>query len=240
MLELREVVKHFPDPAGGMIRPIDNVSFTVALGQFVAIYGPSGSGKTTLISLMAGLVAPDRGSVLFDDHDLATLSRRAAARYRMYDVGFIAQTSWMVPGMSAADNAALKLFQDARFSRARETVAPLLDRVGLSHRAHHLAGRLSAGERQRVAIVRALSTNPQLVLADEPTGNLDARRSDEIFVLLSELCSEREVGVVLVTHDPQAAQRADRVYVLDDGRLVPKADDELAIPATDSRSDISG
>lgn len=219
MLELHDVVKHYSDPSGASIRAIDGVSFTLEAGELVAVYGPSGSGKSTLLSLMAGLLRPDRGSVVFERRDISGLSRRDAARYRLRDVGLIAQSAWMVPGLTAADNASLKLIADLPNDRAKDHVAPLLERVGLSSRAGHPAAKLSVGERQRVAIVRALSNGPRVILADEPTGNLDTRRSEEILSLLSELCHERSVGALVATHDPQAAVAADRVYVLRDGCL---------------------
>lgn len=220
MLELRGVHKHFPDAGGSAIRAVDGVSFKLSPGEFVAIYGPSGSGKTTMLLLMAGIVSPDRGTVLFEGRDLARLSNREVARYRLRELGFVFQTPPLAAGLSAVDNAALKLMRDVSYREARVRVAPLLERVGLADRAHHPTARLSAGERQRVALARALSYDPCVVLADEPTGNLDTHRSTEILTLLRDLSHERRVGVVLVTHDPRAADLADRVHELHDGQLL--------------------
>ncbi len=221
MLELRAVRKHFSGPDGEAIRAVDDVSLAVAPRELVAIYGPSGSGKSTLLFLAAGIVSPDAGSVHFDGRDLATLSRREAARHRGTALGFVFQTSRLVPGLNAIDNAAIKLLgAGASRAEARRRVVPLLDRLGLETRALQRADRLSHGERHRVALARALSNEPRLLLADEPTGSLDSQRSREVLALLAEVCRERDVGVVLVTHDPAGADVADRVHTLRDGRLL--------------------
>ncbi|HKG39201.1 MAG TPA: ABC transporter ATP-binding protein [Conexibacter sp.] len=220
MLELRSVEKRFAGLDGETIRAVDGVSLTVAAGELVAIYGPSGSGKSTLLFLAAGIARPDAGRVLFGGHDLASLSRRAAARHRRSELGFVFQSSRLVPGLSAIDNAALKLMAEgANRTEARRRVAPLLERLGVVRRAEHRATQLSRGERHRVALARALSNDPRLVLADEPTGSLDSRHSHEVLALLAEVCRERGIAVVLVTHDPAGADVADRVHRLRDGRL---------------------
>jgi len=220
VLELNDVRKRFAGPDGEPICAVDGVSLTVAAAELVAIYGPSGSGKSTLLYLAAGLVAPDAGSVRFDGRDLATLSRRAAARHRRDALGFVFESARLVPGMTAIDNAALKLMTDgASRAEARRRIVPLLDRLQLAARVEHRGAQLSRGERQRVSIARALSNDPRLVLADEPTGSLDSQRGAEVLTLLAEVCRERGVGVVLVTHDPAGAAFADRVYRLRDGRL---------------------
>ena len=221
MLELRAVRKHFSGPNGEAIRAIDGVSLTVAAGELVAVYGPSGSGKSTLLFLAAGLTAPDAGSVRFEGRDLATLSRREAARHRSAALGFVFQSSRLVPGLSAIDNVALKLIgAGTTRAEARRRVVPLLDRLGLEARATQRVDRLSRGERHRVSLARALSNDPRLVLADEPTGSLDSHLSHEVLTLLAEVSRERGVGVVLVTHDPAGADFADRVHTLRDGRLL--------------------
>jgi len=232
VLELRAVRKHYAGPDGETIRAVDDVSLTVAAGELVAVYGPSGSGKSTLLYLAAGLVRPDAGSVRFEGRDLAELSRRAATRHRRSELGFVFQSSRLVPGMSAIDNAALKLMTEGmRRDEARRRAIPLLDRLGLGARAEHRASQLSRGERHRVSIARALSNGPRLVLADEPTGSLDSHRSTEVLALLAEVCRERSVAVVLVTHDPAGASVADRVRRLRDGRLLPAPDSADAVEA---------
>jgi putative ABC transport system ATP-binding protein len=220
MLELRELVKHFPVLSGPPVRAVDGVSLSVAGGEFVALYGPSGSGKTSLLMLIAALLRPDAGSIALNDRDISKLSDREAARYRLYELGFVRQSLNLIPGATALDNAALKLMgTDVGAREARRRIAPLLDRLGLGERVAHRAEQLSMGERQRVMIARALSTEPKLLLADEPTGSLDSERGRQVLALLVETCREREVAVVLVTHDPQAAAFADRVYALRDGQL---------------------
>jgi putative ABC transport system ATP-binding protein len=226
VLELRGLVKHFPVPAGAPVRAVDGVSLRVAGGEFVALYGPSGSGKTTLLMLIAALLRPDAGSVLLDGRDISSLPDPEAARYRLHDLGYVRQTLNLMPGATALDNAALKLMgTDIGAREARRRIVPLLERLGLGERRSHRAEQLSMGERQRVMIARALSTEPKLLLADEPTGSLDSTRGREVLELLAQSCHERRVSVVLVTHDPQAASFADRVFALRDGRLVERESD---------------
>jgi putative ABC transport system ATP-binding protein len=221
MLELRELVKDFPVLEGEPVRAVDHVSLSVAPGELLALHGPNGSGKTTLLMLIAALLRPDSGEVVVDGRDVSKLSAKDAARYRLLEIGFVRQAANLIPGADALDNAALKLIGadvDAREARGR--LRPLLRRLGLQERVTHRPEQLSMGERQRVMIARALSTDPKLILADEPTASLDPQRGGEVLGLLQELCREREVAAVLVTHDPQAASYADRVHALHDGRLV--------------------
>jgi putative ABC transport system ATP-binding protein len=220
MLELRDLVKHFPVVSGAPVRAVDGVSLSVSGGEFVALYGPSGSGKTTLLMLIAALLRPDAGSIMLGDCDVSKLSDSEAAHYRLYELGFVRQALNLIPGANALDNAALKLMgTDIGSREARRRITPLLDRLGLADRRTHRAEQLSMGERQRVMIARALSTEPKLLLADEPTGSLDTERGQQVLSLIAETCRERDVAVLLVTHDPQAAAFADRVYALRDGRL---------------------
>jgi putative ABC transport system ATP-binding protein len=221
LLEIRELVKHYAASGGDVVRALDGVSTSIDAGELVALYGPSGSGKTTLLMIVAALLAADRGSVRVGGREITTLSARESARYRRLELGYVSQSLDLMPGVSALDNAALKLF-DLRVGvrEAHRRIVPLLERLGLVERLRHRAEQLSTGERQRVLIARALSTGPRLVLADEPTGSLDTRRSREVLTLLRELCHEQRVALLLVTHDPQAAAFADRVHALHDGRLV--------------------
>jgi putative ABC transport system ATP-binding protein len=232
VLELREVVKHFPTVGREPVRAVDGVSIDIAAGEFVALYGPSGSGKTTLLLVVAALLQPDAGSIRFDGREISSLSARAAARYRMHDVGIVRQNVQLVPGLSALDNAALKLAGGGkRVREAEREVFPLLERLGLEDRLRNRPDELSMGERQRVLIARALSTGPRLVLADEPTGSLDSNRSRHVLALLQEVCHEHAAALLLVTHDPQAAGFADTVHALHDGRLVHhEPDPEMTSP----------
>lgn len=219
VLELCEVAKHYRAGEDELIRAVDGVSLTVSSGELVALYGPSGSGKTTLLTLIAALAQPDVGRVLVNGRDVSRLSAAAAARYRRAELGFIRQSFDLLAGVSACDNAALKLFATHSRRQARQRVAPLLEMLGLSARSAQPAERLSTGERQRVMIARALSTDPALLLADEPTGSLDSQRGREVLELLRGLCCERGLATVLVTHDPRAAAFADRALTLSDGQL---------------------
>ncbi|HEX7453554.1 MAG TPA: ABC transporter ATP-binding protein, partial [Polyangiaceae bacterium] len=219
MLELRELVKHYPTAGGEPVRAVDGVSLQVAAGEMVALYGPSGSGKTTLLLMVATLLEPTSGAVVIGGRDTSSLSEREASRFRLSELGFIRQSFDLLPGVSAIDNSVLKLLKTMRWREARREMTPMLERLGLGGRLHHRAETLSMGERQRVMIARALSTKPRLLLADEPTGSLDTKRGREVLELLRELCRERGVAIVLVSHDPMAAAYADRVFDLSDGRL---------------------
>ena len=178
---------------------------------------------------VATLLEPTAGSVLIGGRDVSSLSEREASHFRLSELGFIRQNFDLLPGVSAIDNSILKLLKRMRWRDAQREVAPLLERLGLGDRLRHRAETLSMGERQRVMIARALSTKPRLLLADEPTGSLDTARGREVLELLRELCRERDVAVVLVSHDPMAAQYADRVLSLRDGKLAEYQADELAI-----------
>ncbi len=227
-LELREVVKHYSTDVE-TVKAVDGVSLTVSSGELVALYGPSGSGKTTLLMLAAALSAPDSGSVRFDGQVLGELSERDAALYRRRDVGFVFQAFHLMPHTSALDNATIKLTGDGCTLReGRRRALPWLERVGLAARADHTPEQLSMGERQRIAIARALANEPRLLLADEPTGNLDSKRSREILALMRDICHERGIPGLLVTHDLDAAPFADRVHTLRDGHMADGLDPELA------------
>jgi putative ABC transport system ATP-binding protein len=226
-LALCNVVKSYAT-GQEVIRVLDGVSLTIEPGEFVALYGPSGSGKTTLLMLAVGLMAPDSGRIRFGDRDISQLSERDCARYRRTDVGFIFQASHLAGGASALDNVTTKLTGDAMTLReARRLARPWLTRVGLTDRAEHMPSQLSMGERQRVAIARALVNEPNLLLADEPTGNLDSQRTRDILGLLRDMCHTRGIPGLLVTHDPEAVAFVDRVHTLRDGHLKDGLDTDL-------------
>lgn len=218
-LELREVVKHYRAGAEA-VRAVDGVSLTVAPGEFVALYGPSGSGKTTLLLMAAAMMRPDSGSVRFGELELGNLSPNESALYRREQVGIVFQSFNLLMGASAIDNAGLKLLAlGAKMGEAARAARPWLVRVGLGDRLEHKPAEMSMGERQRVAIARALATNPRLLLADEPTGNLDSKRSAEVLAMLREIGREEQIPVLLVTHDPLATSMVDRVLTLRDGQI---------------------
>jgi putative ABC transport system ATP-binding protein len=231
MLQLRNLTKHYAAVGGEPVRAVDGVSLHVRPGEMVALYGPSGSGKTTLLLMVATLLEPTSGTISIADRDVSLLSEREASHFRLSELGFIRQNFDLLPGVSAIDNAILKLLKTVRWREAQRQITPLLERLGLGERLSHQAQTLSMGERQRVMIARALSTDPSLLLADEPTGSLDSQRSREVLELLRELCRERNVAVVLVSHDPLAAGYADRVFALRDGKLSDYQPDHPAAQA---------
>lgn len=220
MLELESVVKHYRG-ASEDVHAVDGLTLGVQPGEMVAVHGPSGSGKTTLLLMIAALMQPDSGTIRYDGRDVASMSERQISEYQLRDVGFIYQRFRLMPGVSALDNAARKLLiGGVRMRDARERAKPWLDRVGLGDRLGHVPAEMSGGECQRVAIARVLACEPRLILADEPTGNLDSARGREIVRLLSSIARERSAAVLLVTHDLAALEIADRSYALRDGRLI--------------------
>ncbi|HTZ88383.1 MAG TPA: ABC transporter ATP-binding protein [Solirubrobacteraceae bacterium] len=218
-LELEGVVKHFTG-SGELVRAVDGVSLGADWGEMVALRGPSGSGKSTLLLLIGGLLEPDAGAIRFDGRDLTNMSEQRRSQYLQRDVGFVYQRFPLLPRVKAIENAAVKLMLGGMSMRqAQRQARPWLERVGLGDRLGHTPEQLSAGERQRLAIARALAAEPRMILADEPTGNLDSARSREIVGLLREVAHERGAIVLLVTHDAEAAELADRKCQLRDGRL---------------------
>jgi putative ABC transport system ATP-binding protein len=219
-LQLRALAKSYHG-AKQHIRAVDRVTLDIAPGEFVALYGPSGSGKSTLLSMIAALFPPDSGSIFFAGRDIAQLSASEATQFRGREVGLVSQQFHLIPAASALDNAMIGLGPLGFTPKeAKAKTLPWLERVGLSDRVDHRPEELSMGERQRVTIARALVGDPTLLLADEPTGNLDSDRGAEILALLADLCNKREMPGLLVTHDPAAEAFVDRVLTLRDGRLL--------------------
>ncbi|MCP4592246.1 MAG: ABC transporter ATP-binding protein [bacterium] len=220
VLQTREVVKEYRG-GGEVVRALSGISLTVEPGRFLAIMGASGSGKTTLLHLMGGLDVPTSGQVLVEGQDIAAMSDRGRTLFRRRRVGVIFQAFNLLPTLSAEENVALPLLVDGRDRADYEPkVNELLEQVDLVHRRSHRPQALSGGEQQRVAIARALVNDPVIVLADEPTGNLDSRHGEEIWKLLCKLASERDCTVIAVTHEAAGAAHADRVVVLKDGVAV--------------------
>jgi putative ABC transport system ATP-binding protein len=219
MLELNDARKYYASPSE-QIHAVDGVSMTLLAREFAAIFGPSGSGKTTLLLLAAGLLRADSGTVRFEGIDIGTLSRSEGLNYRRMKLGFVKQDFNLVDGLTAEDNVALTLLlRGVRRGEARKRALEALEDVGLAKRAGHMPERLSGGERQRVAIARALVGEPKLILADEPTGNLDSETGDQVLELLAALPRERGAAAVIVTHDARVAAYADRVLSMRDGKL---------------------
>jgi len=228
LYELRGVTRTFRR-GDVTISALHSLDLTIAPGEVVAVEGPSGSGKTTLLQLLGALDRPTSGQVFFEGRDLNTLGDRQLADIRLRAFGFVFQTFNLIPTMTALQNVEAKLAPtgvDARELRQRSL--DLLAEVGLAERAEHLPSQLSGGEQQRVAIARALSTGPRVVLADEPTGNLDSTTGAEIVELLTALSEEHRQTVVLVTHDHDVAARAQRILRMQDGRLLGEATPRLA------------
>jgi putative ABC transport system ATP-binding protein len=200
---------------------LDRVNVSVNAGELVAVMGPSGCGKSTLLHLLGGLDRPTEGSVMMDGKSLSRLSDNALAQLRRRKIGFIFQFFNLIPILDAVDNAALPLLLDGKNSaQAKRQATEWLQKVGLGDRLSNRPDELSAGQQQRVAIARALLTDPMLVLADEPTGNLDSRAADEIVGLLYQVAKDWGHAVLMVTHDPRIAAWADRIIFLKDGMVV--------------------
>jgi putative ABC transport system ATP-binding protein len=218
MIRVRDLVMRLPS-GGRAVTILDGVSLTVAAGEVVAITGPSGSGKSTLLGLIAGLDTPSAGSIAVDGVEVTGLGETALARFRRRTIGFVFQSYHLIPTLTAAENVAVPLELagvPGPLASARERLAE----VGLAERAHHYPAQLSGGEQQRVAIARAVALAPPLLLADEPTGNLDSATGAQIVDLLLALNRDRGSTLLLVTHDAALAGRAGRAIALRDGRVV--------------------
>ena len=224
MIHVRDLVMRLSS-GNRPVAILDDVSLHVPRGEFVTISGPSGSGKSTLLGLIAGLDQPTAGSVVVDGVEVTRLGEDALARFRRATIGYVFQSYHLIPTLTAAENVAVPLELDNAgnaFSRARS----LLAEVGLAERAHHYPAQLSGGEQQRVALARAVALDPPLLLADEPTGNLDSATGTLVLDLLLALRHARGSTLVLVTHDTALTGRADRIVKLRDGRIV---EDERAV-----------
>jgi putative ABC transport system ATP-binding protein len=227
MIELREVSKTVMSGAEPLTI-LHPVSMTIERGRFLAIVGPSGSGKSTLLGLIAGLDAPTSGSVLIDGVDITRLDEDRLAKLRGEKIGFVFQFFHLIPSLTAMENVSVPM-EIIGLRDARRRAEALLEEVGLTGRAHHYPSQLSGGEQQRVALARALANDPPIVLADEPTGNLDTTNGRHIMELLRKIHDVRGTTVVLVTHDAELASLAATRLVLRDGRVVEKVDHPILV-----------
>jgi len=197
---------------------LDDVSFQIPDGQFVAVTGASGSGKSTLLGLIAGLDAPSSGSILIDTDEITKMSEDGLARIRSEKIGFVFQSFHLIPSLTAFENVLIPM-EIFGLQNVRERAGRLLEAVDLTNRGHHYPAELSGGEQQRVAIARAFANSPKILLADEPTGNLDTKNGQHIFDLMKDLHRKNDVTLILVTHDASLAAQAQRQIVLTDGRV---------------------
>lgn len=227
-IELRDVVREYK-VGGQIVRALDEISLRLNGGQFVSIVGPSGAGKSTLLHLLGALDSPDSGSITFDGEEIGALGDEQQSAFRHHRVGFVFQFFNLLPTLSAWENVAVpKLLDGVRLGNVKAQAVELLDRVGLGNRTEHRPSELSGGQMQRVAVARAMMMDPPLILADEPTGNLDSTTGAAILTLLAEVAHEEGLGrlVVMVTHNADAAAATDRVITLQDGRL---GSDEMSV-----------
>lgn len=201
-----------------MVKALDNVSFSVEKGEFVAIIGPSGSGKSTLLHILGGVDVPTSGSVVINQTDISNLDETALAIFRRRQIGLIYQFYNLIPILTVQENLTLPLLLDGR-KPDKKQIDTLVKRLGLENRIDHLPNQLSGGQQQRVSIGRALVNNPALMLADEPTGNLDSENSKEIISLLRQFNKEFNQTVIIITHDEKIANSADRVITIEDGKI---------------------
>ncbi len=201
-----------------MVKALDNISFSVEKGEFVAIIGPSGSGKSTLLHILGGVDTPTSGKVIINETDISTLNETALAVFRRRQIGLIYQFYNLIPILTVKENLTLPLLLDGR-KPDKSQIDYLIEKLGLKNRLDHLPNQLSGGQQQRVSIGRALINNPALMLADEPTGNLDSENSKEIITLLRQFNKEFNQTVIIITHDEKIANSADRVITIEDGKI---------------------
>lgn len=217
ILEVKNLSKTY-GKGDTMVKALDNVSFSVEKGEFVAIIGPSGSGKSTLLHILGGVDVPTGGNVVIDGTDISTLDETALAIFRRRQIGLVYQFYNLIPILTVQENLTLPLLLDGR-KPDKKQIGDLVDKLGLSQRLDHLPNQLSGGQQQRVSIGRALVNHPALMLADEPTGNLDSENSKEIIALLRRFNKELNQTVIIITHDERIALSADRIISIEDGKI---------------------
>lgn len=223
LIHCHQVTKQYKK-GNTLVTPLESLDLEISRGEFLAMMGPSGSGKTTLLNLLSGIDQPTSGTIEFDGQEIQTLSRRKLAAWRSRHVGYIFQLYHLVPVLTAFENVELPLLLNDMSRRdRRERVETALSLVELSDRMHHFPKELSGGQEQRVAIARALVADPELLVADEPTGDLDRTAADSVLELLQELARQQQKTIVMVTHDPKAAEAAGRCLHLEKGRLLEAA-----------------
>lgn len=219
MIELKNVSKVY-ELGGEKIFALDHVNFTVEKGDFIAIVGPSGSGKSTLANVIGGLDVPDEGEVLVDGQDIAKVHDTVLSNYRNKKIGFIFQSFNLQPNYTALENVTIPLiFAEMSANDRKSRATDCLKAVGLEDRINHRPSQLSGGQRQRVCIARALANNPEVIIADEPTGNLDSKKGNEVVDILKQLNQKLGVTLIIITHDREVAKQAKRIVEISDGRI---------------------
>jgi putative ABC transport system ATP-binding protein len=220
IIKMENVTKDYP-MGTGKVRALRNINLTIKKGEFIAIEGPSGSGKSTLLNIIGCIDTSTKGKVLISGTDVSLLNDRGLTKIRLLKIGFIFQLFYLIPTLSAQENIELPM-REAKVPRRerRARVNYLLKMVGLLKRAHHYPNQLSGGERQRIAIARALANKPEILLADEPTGEIDRPTSNRILRIFKNLVKDTDLTIILVTHDPKVAGQAQRKVTIEDGRIV--------------------
>jgi putative ABC transport system ATP-binding protein len=219
IIQVDRVLRHLPQ-GGRALQILNGITFSVNVGEWLALTGPSGSGKSTLLGILAGIDRPSSGQVFIEDIEISALSESRLARIRNEKIGVVFQSFHLIPTLTAQENVEAPLYIHPRRRQARALATQMLHQVGLGERLDHFPHQLSGGEQQRVAIARALVCGPDVLLADEPTGNLDTATSHQVMDLLRQLRSQLGLTVIMVTHDPAIAERADRRLHIVDGRIV--------------------
>lgn len=215
ILQVTDIQKSYPLPGGGTVQILDVPTLKVAVGEQVVLLGQSGGGKTTLLHIIAGISTPDKGSIMLDGIELTKLSEQGRDRVRAAKLGYVFQTFNLLPGFTALENVRLGMtFGNGKHDIARAT--RLLERVGLGDRLHYKPSQLSVGQQQRISVARALANRPRLLLADEPTANVDAANQQKIIDLIRETCQEEQIALIMVTHDLKLAQQFPRIERLED------------------------
>ena len=219
IIRLKDVAKYY-HMGDETVKALDNINIEVYQGEFIAIVGPSGSGKSTMMNLVGALDFSTKGDIYLDNINIEHLEESDLAQIRGKRIGFVFQTFNLIPTLTAVENVMLPMvFQGVEYEERLERAKELLHKMGLEHRLTHLPQQLSGGERQRVAVARALANNPEVILADEPTGNLDTKRGEEVARLLNQLSKEGKT-IILITHDMYVAKHAEKIYSLRDGKII--------------------
>jgi len=237
LIEIRNLTKVY-DRGGTKVTPLKEVSLSIPEGEFVALMGPSGSGKSTLLNIISGIDTPTTGDVLVGGLSIPSLKRSEAAAWRSRNVGYVFQSANLIPVLTAYENVEIALFlHNLSRAKRKDRALTVLKLVGLTDRQDHLPGQLSGGEEQRVAIARAMVADPKILLADEPTGELDANAAKEVLKIFGLLSEKFGKTILLVTHDPVAAERAHLIYHLEKGSLLPAVEQQTPAAQLSQASD---